>query len=134
MGELFLHGEEWDPVPCANCECNNGSSHCSLKTCPICKGKANAAPKGNQCCGTCDGKPVEPTEKDFCSWRGKTYHDGDKFTLNPCTDCICNGGISHCVIRSCPPLDCKDYVFVETECCPVCQKKGHTEEFSVLIV
>lgn len=72
----------------------------------------------------------EPTEKDFCFWRGKTYHDGDKFTLNPCTDCICNGGTSHCVIRSCPPLDCKDYVVVETECCPVCQKKGSLYTFS----
>ncbi|PIK51256.1 putative cysteine-rich motor neuron 1 protein [Apostichopus japonicus] len=118
-GKFYMHGQTWEPLPCASCTCRNLISYCTIDTCPACDGSLTE-PVGDQCCGTCDGETVEPNEEDFCVWRGVTYQNGDSFTLNPCTDCTCEAGKGKCEVRSCGPAECDDPVEVEGECCLVC--------------
>lgn len=121
-GQVYFHGDIWEPTPCSYCECVNSTSVCIIETCPECPGNAEE-PADVECCGTCDGEPVEPTETEYCSWRGTTYENGEDFSLNPCTDCQCDDGIAVCAIRSCPYLQCGNYVEIPGTCCPVCAEE-----------
>ncbi|XP_071854094.1 cysteine-rich motor neuron 1 protein-like isoform X2 [Apostichopus japonicus] len=121
MADVYLPGEVWSPHPCADCSCTDLHSECTIRTCPTCDGQESAVAP-DQCCAKCDGKAVKPNEKGFCNWRGIRYDNGESFTLNPCTDCYCDGGIASCVVRSCPPYKCDNPVAVEGKCCPVCPK------------
>ncbi|KAJ8021098.1 Cysteine-rich motor neuron 1 protein [Holothuria leucospilota] len=120
MGEIFFHGSTWKPLPCAECRCLDGNSHCQFHTCPEIECQGELKRRARKCCPTCHGKVISKTSVDYCFWRGITYEHGESFTLNPCTDCKCTKGKGSCVVRSCPPLPCSDPVIDEKKCCPEC--------------
>ncbi|KAJ8021099.1 Cysteine-rich motor neuron 1 protein [Holothuria leucospilota] len=119
-GKVYWSGDKWKPTPCSRCTCDDGNSKCKFRTCPEIECSGPLKESREQCCPICQGKVISVTEVDYCYWRGQTYSNGEKFSLNPCTDCECNYGEGSCVVRSCPPAPCSNPVDVEGKCCPVC--------------
>ncbi|PKU30744.1 von willebrand factor c and egf domain-containing protein [Limosa lapponica baueri] len=84
------------------------SPECPLGSCP------SASPA--DCCS------CQPAK---CSFRGRTYAHGARFSLDgdDCTTCICRGGEVECSFTPCPVLDCPQHQrhLGPGQCCFTCR-------------
>ncbi|KAJ8021097.1 Extracellular matrix protein FRAS1 [Holothuria leucospilota] len=101
--KFLLHGDNSNLIPCIECECDNGKSVCTFQTCPKIKCDGFLRHSNRQCCPKCIGTVIDETPPIDCSWRGKTYRNGEHFKLGPCVDCSCDQGTGICTVRDCTP-------------------------------
>lgn len=67
MGEIFFHGSTWKPLPCAQCKCVDGDSHCQFHTCPEIECQGTLKRRARKCCPTCHGKVI-------CKYKSSIFH------------------------------------------------------------
>ncbi|XP_071508475.1 extracellular matrix organizing protein FRAS1-like [Diadema antillarum] len=94
-GVTHYDGEEWSPVKCAKCICNNGQSQCYIADCPAvtCGQDEEAVVPEGKCCPECVGRS--------CQVDGATYQDGATWKSGVCTHCLCKSGTVSCVEETC---------------------------------
>ena len=59
-----------------------------------------------------------------CLYNGRTYRPGERWSLDPCTSCECDGGIDRCIAYTCSPLTCPPGEAPQRlpgECCQRCR-------------
>ncbi|CAL1531800.1 unnamed protein product, partial [Lymnaea stagnalis] len=120
-GNTYQIGESFYPNPCTYCYCEEGGQlQCAYAGCPTCSGYTVDVP--GQCCPKCYPEPPEiPTSTPVsCQNNGQTYSIGEGYTLDACTECMCESSGPQCYIRDCARPECDDYYFVKDECCPKC--------------
>ncbi|PIK53994.1 putative extracellular matrix protein FRAS1-like, partial [Apostichopus japonicus] len=94
-GITYRHSQEWNPLKCAKCICNNGVVRCFVVDCPplICKqGEVAVVPEG-KCCPECVGSS--------CQVDAQVYPDGASWRLDTCTYCQCQSGTVTCTQERC---------------------------------
>ncbi|XP_043202984.1 BMP-binding endothelial regulator protein-like [Amphibalanus amphitrite] len=126
-GQVIAPGEQLTPRsdPCMTCQCDrNGTQSCSKRVCPAlsCPASKTVRDQG-QCCPRCKGtRRIKPS--DGCVMGKRRFSAGQNFTLDPCTQCSCQGSTSVCARQSCPELACPlvHQVYSPDRCCPVCRR------------
>uniref|UniRef100_A0A3P9GZH8 Fraser extracellular matrix complex subunit 1 n=1 Tax=Oryzias latipes TaxID=8090 RepID=A0A3P9GZH8_ORYLA len=61
---------------------------------------------------------------ESCSWEGSTYWDGEEWTPNLCSRCVCREGKARCSVVECQPVVCRPHenlVIQPGRCCPQCR-------------
>ncbi|XP_038068738.1 zonadhesin-like isoform X3 [Patiria miniata] len=120
-GVTYAHKEMWQPSPCRNCQCNDGTVVCTDQTCP-----ELTCPEPIQlddiCCPRCPGELVYKT----CMDMDQTYSHQQEWRRDACTTCSCNDGIVTCNTENCPVLQCEggEPVAQEGQCCKVCPEEA----------
>ncbi|KAI4897940.1 hypothetical protein NFI96_019845 [Prochilodus magdalenae] len=111
QNSVYVHGQTFsNPLnQCEDCVCQDGNVNC-IQRCH--KPDCNNPVSGTCCQNNCNG----------CSYAGTDYPNGMVFPhpTNTCRDCHCVNGNVQCSKKICPPLQCRNPIFVEGECCPVC--------------
>ncbi|XP_078321948.1 cysteine-rich motor neuron 1 protein-like [Crassostrea virginica] len=66
----------------------------------------------------------DPVQENCVAPNGAKVEVGQTIHINPCTFCTCSKGSGEAVCGSidCPSADCEKPVYVEGQCCPVCQQ------------
>ncbi|XP_043239579.1 BMP-binding endothelial regulator protein-like isoform X2 [Amphibalanus amphitrite] len=126
-GQLLAPGQNLTLLsdPCVTCRCGrDGTHHCHRQVCPAlsCPYSESKREPG-QCCDSCTGtRRIKPS--DGCVMGKRRFSDGQNFTLDPCTQCSCQGSTSVCARQSCPELACPlvHQVYSPDRCCPVCRR------------
>lgn len=49
-----------------------------------------------------------------------TRVEGESWTADECTSCVCNAGRVMCTFEKCAPLACANPIYEEGHCCPTC--------------
>ncbi|XP_069085493.1 kielin/chordin-like protein [Pleurodeles waltl] len=89
-----------------------------------------------QMCGSCFAEWYDQVTGNSvlchgCIYEGQTYQNGDSFSTNTCTTCVCLNGVISCKQKECPPVMCESPVESTTDkCCPRCVEgcaDGHQE-------
>ncbi|XP_071815953.1 uncharacterized protein [Apostichopus japonicus] len=106
-------GESWEPQPCEYCYCADGIKACAMPSCAMPPCAVELEEGEGVCCPTCP-EPLVPLTA--CG----NYSDGDEWSPDPCSRCICNEGVSECNLVVCPELGCISPKSVEGECCQQC--------------
>ncbi|XP_067836581.1 kielin/chordin-like protein, partial [Heptranchias perlo] len=57
-----------------------------------------------------------------CSYNGQTFQNGDSFTIETCTSCVCLNGDVSCTTSPCQALSCTDPEKRPGSCCPECPR------------
>ncbi|XP_033644314.1 extracellular matrix protein FRAS1-like [Asterias rubens] len=117
-GLPYRDGEEWEPVKCSKCKCDDGKTRCFMADCPplLCGQHEDAVLREGRCCPECTGRS--------CELDGLIYKDGSQWQADPCTYCKCNAGSIDCTQQrcvrdfTCPARQRK--VSKEGQCCPEC--------------
>ncbi|XP_069660367.1 von Willebrand factor C and EGF domain-containing protein isoform X2 [Haliaeetus albicilla] len=98
---------------CTVCVCLAGNVSCISPECP--PGSCPSASPAD-CCS------CQPAK---CSFRGRTYAHGARFSLDgdDCTTCVCRGGEVECSFAPCPVLDCPQHQrhLGPGQCCFTCR-------------
>ncbi|XP_071078642.1 protein kinase C-binding protein NELL2-like isoform X3 [Haliotis cracherodii] len=55
-----------------------------------------------------------------CSDNGTIRKEGEQWERDKCAACMCRNGSITCTKLQCPQLECKNPVYREEKCCPVC--------------
>ena len=55
-----------------------------------------------------------------CLYRGQIYQDNDRFSPQPCSDCVCQRGSVACIEQTCSRPTCDNPITPPGECCPKC--------------
>ncbi|PIK39175.1 putative cysteine-rich motor neuron 1 protein, partial [Apostichopus japonicus] len=111
-------GESWEPQPCEYCYCADGIKACATPSCALPPCAVELEEGEGVCCPTCP-EPLVPLTA--CG----NYSDGDEWSPDPCSRCICNEGVSECNLVVCPELGCISPKSVEGECCQQCLAPLH---------
>ncbi|KAL5018410.1 hypothetical protein ScPMuIL_004132 [Solemya velum] len=117
-GQRHQDGSEWSPLPCAKCVCRDGQAKCYPIQCgPVsCPQGQSLDQSPDSCCPSCVG--------DLCTEGQRQYKDGDEWSRDACTPCVCLGGTVVCTQRECPQtIQCQQnerLITKEAECCPEC--------------
>uniref|UniRef100_A0A8V0ZC22 von Willebrand factor C and EGF domains n=1 Tax=Gallus gallus TaxID=9031 RepID=A0A8V0ZC22_CHICK len=94
-GVAHAEGEVFTPSDgnCTICVCLAGNISCISPECPP---------------GSCPSPSLPPSCPAKCSFRGRTYAHGARFSLDgdECTTCVCRSGEVECSFAPCPVLDC----------------------------
>ena len=118
--KFYQNGSSFRPDSCTNCTCRDTTSICHRQVCPPVKlCPPGVQEDGDVCCPKC--RPVAmktapainalPTQisptlpasrPSTCSYRGVTYQDGGTWSLDSCTQCMCNKGEVRCSVQQCP--------------------------------
>ena len=53
---------------------------------------------------------------------GTFYNEGSSWNIDDCTFCSCFNGEILCAIADCAMPPCEDFVYIEGQCCPVCEE------------
>ncbi|XP_075357949.1 von Willebrand factor C and EGF domain-containing protein [Mycteria americana] len=108
-GDVFSP-PDWN---CTVCVCLAGNVSCISPECP--PGSCPSASPAD-CCSCQLAK---------CSFRGRTYAHGARFSLDgdDCTTCVCWGGEVECSFAPCPVLDCPQHQrhLGPGQCCFTCR-------------
>lgn len=67
--------------------------------------KSNTAPLKTLLCHSLDGSYKK---------------EGEMWSIDPCTNCICHMGQILCDARECPPTPCQKPIKDDDNCCPYC--------------
>uniref|UniRef100_A0A3B3I1Q4 VWFC domain-containing protein n=1 Tax=Oryzias latipes TaxID=8090 RepID=A0A3B3I1Q4_ORYLA len=108
-GKTYGHDSQWSPSPCSVCVCSKGRVSCTLLPCPHVTCPRNQSL--TECCPKCGRKS--------CSWEGSTYWEGEEWTPNPCSRCVCREGKARCSVVECQPVVCRPVS--PGRCCPQCR-------------
>ncbi|NXJ56307.1 VWCE protein, partial [Spizaetus tyrannus] len=114
-GVARAEGDVFSPSDgnCTVCVCLAGNVSCISPECP--PGSCPSASPAD-CCS------CQPAK---CSFRGRTYAHGARFSLDgdDCTTCICRGGEVECSFAPCPVLDCPQHQrhLGPGQCCFTCR-------------
>ncbi|XP_040416149.1 von Willebrand factor C and EGF domain-containing protein isoform X3 [Cygnus olor] len=114
-GVARAEGDVFSPSDgnCTVCVCLAGNVSCISPECP-----SDSCPSASppDCCSC---QPVK------CSFRGRTYVHGARFSLDEddCTTCVCRGGEVECSFAPCPALDCPQHQrhLRPGQCCFTCR-------------
>ncbi|XP_068541597.1 von Willebrand factor C and EGF domain-containing protein isoform X5 [Anas acuta] len=114
-GVARAEGDVFSPSDgnCTVCVCLAGNVSCISPECPPGSCPSASPP---DCCS------CQPAK---CSFRGRTYVHGARFSLDEddCTTCICRGGEVECSFAPCPALDCPQHQrhLRPGQCCFTCR-------------
>ncbi|KAM6274288.1 von Willebrand factor C and EGF domain-containing protein [Porphyrio hochstetteri] len=114
-GVARAEGDVFSPSDgnCTICVCLAGNISCISPECP--PGSCPSASPAD-CC------PCQPVK---CSFQGRTYAHGTRFSLDgdDCTVCVCRGGEVECSFTPCPVLDCPQHQrhLGPGQCCFTCR-------------
>ncbi|XP_042909866.1 collagen alpha-1(III) chain-like isoform X2 [Parasteatoda tepidariorum] len=66
-GELFKHGEEWNPDPCTTCKCRRRRIGCEKEVCPEMECESQKRIPVGKCCPVCaeDDVPPQPEQSEL---------------------------------------------------------------------
>ncbi|XP_071962358.1 cysteine-rich motor neuron 1 protein-like isoform X2 [Antedon mediterranea] len=121
-GVVYEDGFKWKKDDCTSCKCESGEVTCYSNTCPPANCKTPVLRKG-QCCPSCLEESVVN-----CEYGGALYSEGQHWTTDSCTLCVCQKGISVCRLPECPHLQCVDTVILPGQCCPSCQQRDNHQD------
>ncbi|XP_040288966.1 brorin [Bufo bufo] len=115
-GFVYAIGEKFTPGPSAcPCRCTEEGPLCIQPECPRLHPRCIQV-DNSQCCPQCKEK------KNYCEFRGKTYHSLEEFMVSPCEKCRCDpNGEVMCTVSACPQTECVDPVYEPDQCCPICK-------------
>lgn len=117
---------------CRQCYCHSGREMCAILTCPLLHcDHPRTLP--NQCCPVCSGDPhaIQPYSSTICQAVDGRYHvEGESWSLDPCTWCICIKGQVLCEATQCPPTPCPHPVRHLGSCCTTCPEKHSVSSVS----
>ncbi|KAM9190292.1 von Willebrand factor C and EGF domain-containing protein [Mergus octosetaceus] len=114
-GVARAEGDVFSPSDgnCTVCVCLAGNVSCISPECPPGSCPSASPP---DCCS------CQPAK---CSFRGRTYVHGARFSLDEddCTTCVCRGGEVECSFAPCPALDCPQHQrhLRPGQCCFTCR-------------
>nr|XP_047908999.1 von Willebrand factor C and EGF domain-containing protein isoform X3 [Anser cygnoides] len=114
-GVARAEGDVFSPSDgnCTVCVCLAGNVSCISPECPPGSCPSASPP---DCCS------CQPA---MCSFRGRTYVHGARFSLDEddCTTCVCRGGEVECSFAPCPALDCPQHQrhLRPGQCCFTCR-------------
>ncbi|XP_068255642.1 von Willebrand factor C and EGF domain-containing protein [Nyctibius grandis] len=114
-GVARAEGDVFSPSDgnCTVCVCLAGNVSCISPECP--PGPCPST-SPTDCCS------CQPAK---CSFRGRTYPHGARFSLDgdDCTTCVCRGGEVECSFAPCPVLDCPQHQrhLGPGQCCFTCR-------------
>ncbi|CAG7785742.1 unnamed protein product [Allacma fusca] len=119
----YSHGDTWKVSPCQSCVCEDGKIQCfsSSGNCPGLTCEQPILAK-NQCCPVCldDGEKAKTGTNCTMSGSNETWTHGHSWTLDKCTQCICNAPLVQCTRIVCS-ISCKEpLLYLQNECCPIC--------------
>ncbi|XP_049857178.1 cysteine-rich motor neuron 1 protein-like [Schistocerca gregaria] len=122
-GHIFEDGMTW-PDGCHQCYCHAGLEMCNVIKCPAIKCDKPIFNPPEDCCPHCQDNAEEqpqhqPTTGCF-SVDGLFHLEGEIWSLNTCTRCLCHSGQVMCKAEECPPTPCLQPVFHSDRCCPSC--------------
>ncbi|XP_047108022.1 cysteine-rich motor neuron 1 protein-like [Schistocerca piceifrons] len=122
-GHIFEDGMTW-PDGCHQCYCHAGLEMCNVIKCPVIKCDKPIFNPPEDCCPHCQDNAEEqpqhqPTTGCF-SVDGLFHLEGETWSLNTCTRCLCHSGQVMCKAEECPPTPCLQPVFHSDRCCPSC--------------
>jgi hypothetical protein len=77
--------------PCIKCQCTKGHVICSKTACPVlsCPQSKWLTPE-NECCPICKGHRKVQDFEGNCIMGLSAYRDGQSYTYDSCTNCVCN--------------------------------------------
>ncbi|XP_063931297.1 BMP-binding endothelial regulator protein [Zophobas morio] len=108
---------------CLKCRCNKGKMTCSKQACPVlqCTARSQYHPPG-ECCPVCRGTRAVLTVAKTCRLQEIFMREGEKFSIDKCTNCTCLDETSICHRSACPVLDCAPDLqkSVPGSCCKQC--------------
>ncbi|XP_070188785.1 uncharacterized protein [Littorina saxatilis] len=111
LGQLYRNGETFDHPSqrCQECWCRSGSVTCSRKQCD---GVCSHPIQVTGCCPLCTD----------CLYEGVVRPQGVSFVseVDPCEDCLCQGGNIQCNTITCPEVTCLNPIRINRQCCPTC--------------
>ncbi|CAG2104699.1 unnamed protein product [Medioppia subpectinata] len=114
---------------CIGCECLRGHTVCSKHACPVlpCPESKWFTPP-NQCCPICKSQRKVMDFEGNCIMKLSTHRDGQTYTYDHCTNCVCNATTNICQRKVCPPLSCSltNQITELGECCPKCVETQET--------
>ena len=124
-GSHYEIGEEWLLSLCEKCVCTDEGEICTRTECEAVDCTFTYVPEG-ECCPVCADSPsTTPDVGTLClSLDGQEYSNGEKWSVDPCTDCMCKNGETQCLLTSCFPLVCmneSNYYIPDGMCCPMCK-------------
>lgn len=137
-GRTYSDGEGWHDG-CRECFCHDGHEMCALISCPAPKCDQPVI-KPNLCCPVCPGAVptfvplLEPKLQVCHSLEGAFYVEGETWSIDSCTSCVCHNGHVLCSIQECPPAPCLSPVKSDGQCCGTCPEvNSGVSEFDSLI-
>ncbi|KAL4240405.1 Extracellular matrix protein fras1 [Mactra antiquata] len=118
---IRYHGDIWNTSTCDYCTCNNGNVQCYTAMCEniVCFKEEVLVHKSDTCCPQCIIPPS-------CQFAGQIYQDGERWTSDDCTICVCESGIIRCFTKHCPTCDNNmKSIALPGDCC-TCKKGWYT--------
>ncbi|XP_027525005.1 von Willebrand factor C and EGF domain-containing protein isoform X5 [Corapipo altera] len=115
-GVARAEGDVFSPSDgnCSVCICLAGNVSCLSPECPA-----------GSCPSPCHPALLTPPVPAKCSFRGRTYAHGARFSPDGdgCTTCVCQGGEVECSFAPCPILDCPQHqrLLRPGQCCSSCR-------------
>ncbi|XP_054844536.1 kielin/chordin-like protein [Eublepharis macularius] len=109
-GQLYPHGQAFNPESCLQCNCQDGNVRCAMIQCPPASCSHPVTEPG-VCCPRCKG----------CMYEGQERMDGSRWLSSsvPCMACMCVDGVATCADIVCIS-SCLHQIQVPGECCPLC--------------
>ena len=62
---------------------------------------------------------------------GTFYANGQEWNIDDCTFCSCMEGEIMCMVVDCAMPPCDNPVYIEGQCCPVCEEEGCTDPIAI---
>uniref|UniRef100_T1JCP8 VWFC domain-containing protein n=1 Tax=Strigamia maritima TaxID=126957 RepID=T1JCP8_STRMM len=128
-GQQYDEGETWHDG-CRVCYCHGGQEMCALISCPVptCEHPSVTA---EDCCPQCLDDLSVPMMTVCQAIDGHHYVEGETWSMDSCTRCICHEGRVLCNTQQCSPTPCQNPVKKQGECCASCTgliaEPAHTE-------
>ena len=124
-GSHYEIGEEWLLSLCEKCVCTDEGEMCAARECEPVDCSFTYVPEG-ECCPVCANNPLPtPDVGGVClTSDGRRYSNGEKWSPDPCNECMCLSGETQCLTTTCFPLVCMNessYYVPDGMCCPMCK-------------
>lgn len=89
---------------CSRCTCLETMVHCQTKRCPpFCRHRHRL--DGDVCCAGCEIKESDILDNQLncptSEWTSPSRQDGETWTLDSCTSCVCKNGTTICMSETC---------------------------------
>ncbi|XP_069696769.1 cysteine-rich motor neuron 1 protein-like [Periplaneta americana] len=121
-------GEAWFDG-CRQCYCHGGVEMCNLITCPVPACKSPVFNQTHDCCPHCPETGDKELRTKYqqhpmvCHSVDGVYRvEGETWSLDSCTRCLCHMGRVLCETHHCPPAACTKPVHQPGQCCRQCPK------------
>ncbi|KAF6030812.1 BMPER [Bugula neritina] len=126
-GTEYKEGDTFTPLDdkCVTCSCQNGTSNCLKKACPVLNCHADKIVHlDGECCPKCSGTRKVFLVPGMCLFQHTMVKNGKTSKVDECTNCTCKEGTMSCTRETCPILNCTSdsHVYTDpTSCCPTCR-------------